>query len=336
MPVLIMLGIGFFLFIVSKIAGNTKKARENEARRRLEAEKKSKEKMERLAAETVKQLKAEQSLYGIDLSSEISEARDVTLKYKAPIRTSKIKWKVEPSRVFKDNYLSYSRLSMFDKCPRQFELIYLCGNPDVSGEAAEKGSVVHKIAELAAENYVGKPTSDIYQDHSSDSLLEYYQEAVRQVEPAHTIRPNTITSLLDNFVDSCDVDSEQVIWKNETVIDTHIGGYPIKCIIDRVDETDMGVKLIDYKTGNKRYVKNLQLEIYGTAYNEEEPGDEIQLEYQFLKDGTAKTWPATNSTFSRTTDTITRKAREIESTTTFLRKKTPLCNYCAVAHLCYS
>jgi len=269
-------------------------------------------------------------------SSTVSETHDVNPRYSAPKQTAKSKWKVEPTRVFKDNYLSYSRLSMFDKCPRQFELIYLCGNSDVSGEAAEKGSIVHKIAELAAEEYVGKPTSEIYHNHSSDSLLDYYKEAVRQVEPAHTINPHTITSLLDNFVDSCDVDEDQLIWKNEIVIDTHIGDYPVKCIIDRVDETDMGFKLIDYKTGNKRYVRNLQLEIYGTAYNEEVPGEEIQLEYQFLKDGTAKTWDATQSTFNQTKNTIIRKAHEIENTRSFSRKKTPLCDYCAVSHLCYS
>ena len=47
--------------------------------------------------------------------------------------------------LFKSEYVSYSRLSCYEKCPQQFKLRYLDGLPCPVGKAAQLGKVVHAV-----------------------------------------------------------------------------------------------------------------------------------------------------------------------------------------------
>jgi len=244
-------------------------------------------------------------------------------------------WIVKPEDVFKKNYISFTRLKTFNQCPRKFELIYLCGNPDISGRAAELGSIVHKMAELITGEFLGERTESIYENNSPQKLLDYFDESINEVKPKHYFSSDEVYPYLVNFLNTCSTAKKQKIVDKEVEINTFISDYPVKCIIDRVDTIENNVKLIDYKTGKKQYVDKLQLQIYGTAYHQFNNKKSLTLEYQFLKDGSIRTWDFPEASIIKTKEIVLEKAHEIENTKAFYRKKSPLCNYCAVSSLCY-
>jgi len=245
-------------------------------------------------------------------------------------------WKINPCRVFKDDYISYTRLKTFSQCPRRFELIYLFGYPEKSSKAAEKGSIIHKMFEIVGEKYLGHSVKDIANEYTGNSLLKFYDSAVDIIQPVNSFTRDEMIPFLANFIKICSSCDGFIILDNGKTVDTFIGDYPIKCIINRVDQNAGRRKLVSYKTGNKLYVSDFQLEFYGTVYSLYSQSEEILLEYNFLKDGSAKEWGINKTTFSRVEELIIREAQTIEKTTKFERKKTKLCNYCAVSHLCYS
>jgi RecB family exonuclease len=129
------------------------------------------------------------------------------------------------------------------------------------------------------------------------------------------------------------IKSDQVL-HFEKEVNVDIDGYKLKSIIDRCDSNNNGeVKIIDYKTGNKKYVQNIQLEVYALALSQIEQNN-YELEYQFLKTSEAKRWNYTSDLYDKSKRWILNSVDEIESTDYFPPKRSRLCDYCGVSQHC--
>jgi hypothetical protein len=117
----------------------------------------------------------------------------------------------------------------------------------------------------------------------------------------------------------------------EHEINTNIFGYPVKCIIDRID-IGSPERLIDYKTGNRKSVTRAQLNFYGLCYTGSNYRP-VDLQYQFLKTGESSTWTFGKAEAAAARAWMEASIQEIEGTTFFV-KNTYLCNWCGVQQMC--
>lgn len=236
---------------------------------------------------------------------------------------------VQPRDIFRENYISYSRIKTFKTCPKKFEFSYLCGLEDRAGKAAQIGSVVHKTLELYSGDVLeGRQAHDAA---GIGTLCGYIDKAICECDTDVRLTPDDIRPCLNAF-HSLNGDMAHTV-KLELRNECSINGYDFVSIIDRIDECDGKTTLIDYKTGNPKYVRNMQLQTYAFALNE---GDfeAHRLEYQFLKTADTRKWKYTRKLHQDTYDWIFSNVETIERTSYFKPCRTPLCNYCAFQSIC--
>ena len=236
---------------------------------------------------------------------------------------------VQPRDVFRENHISYSRIKTFKTCPKKFEFSYLCGLEDRAGKAAQIGSVVHKTLELYSGDVL-----EGRQPHESagiDTLCGYIDKAMCECDTDVRLTHHDIQPCLSTF-QFLNRDLKHTV-ELELRNECAINGYDFVSIIDRIDECNDEKTLIDYKTGNPKYVRNMQLQTYAFALNKGEY-EPHRLEYQFLKIADTRNWKYTRKLHQDTYDWIFSNVDAIERTSYFKPCRTPLCNYCAFQPIC--
>ena len=229
--------------------------------------------------------------------------------------------------------MSFTRLKVFDQCPRRFELVYLMGKADPVGKPAEVGSVVHKLLELYTGPHSGPTPKGLrIEAGSAEAILENFDSAIQSVRPRNAIAKSELLPYCRAFVD---LNKGMLLpFASEHHCEASVGSRKLKCIVDRIDVDGAGGwTVVDYKTGNPRYAVNEQLNVYGYALHDGQ-SQTMKLQYQFLKTGETRSWHFSPSVQRVTSDWLQGRVERIESTRTFPKKRTPLCNYCGVSSYC--
>jgi len=242
-------------------------------------------------------------------------------------------WLCSPEEVFTKEHVSFTRLKLFDQCPRRFELVYLMGTADPVGKPAEVGSVVHRLLELYTGANSGSASKGLrIKAGAAETILENYDSAIAAVQPRHSISRHELLPYCRSFVDLNKGTVQVFAWEHHC--EGSIGSRKLKCIVDRIDtDGEGGWTIVDYKTGNPRYAVNEQLNVYGHALHDGQSRT-MKLQYQFLKTGETRSWTFTPSVQRATADWLQRRVERIESARIFPQKRTPLCHYCGVSHFC--
>ena len=193
-----------------------------------------------------------------------------------------------------NKYFSYSQINTFLNCPQKYKLIYIddIKTLDESIEAY-MGKIVHEVLEWM----YNKKLNYYVWDNIEDKYKEIWKKKWHSNIYIATIRKkyskNYFMKLglecLRNYYNSNlgpNIDTGNTIG-NEIRINTKIGRYVFKGVIDRVDKNSDFIEIHDYKTG-KPYTKpmikkDMQLIIYLFAIKDKYPDKKVALNWHFLK-----------------------------------------------------
>ncbi len=237
------------------------------------------------------------------------------------------------------NYLSFSQVETYDKCPLQYRYRYIQRIPTPTPPAAGFGNVIHQTLkdfyQVALEGK--KPTKkDLLNILDNNWIDEGY------TSKAHEKRMRQEAErMLRKFYDKgYDPDKLPKYLEQNFVIKAK-EGLRIGGRIDRIDETKSGMEIIDYKTGKmidqKELNKSLQMSVYALAATD--PGilkqnpEDVILSFYFLDTGEKKSTQRSKEQLIQAKKDLIKKAKEIEESQ-FEPRPGVWCDFCEYKLIC--
>ena len=173
-------------------------------------------------------------------------------------------------------YLSPSSASSFRECARRWKFRYVDRLPDPPGEAAVTGTFAHMVLEKLMQEPVENRTVDRAKKLARELWPRMenhrdYQGLELDERGGLDFRKNGWRAIegLWNLEDP----SQVTVASTEQDVRVEINGVPFRGIIDRVDETEEGLVVTDYKSGkapSERFSSNYatQMLLYAAALTE--------------------------------------------------------------------
>lgn len=241
--------------------------------------------------------------------------------------------------------LSYSSLETYRNCPLKYRYKEIDKLKEPKSKEAVFGTLVHSTMKFAYDPALIPPTIDQAIDHFSRGWnseiweneleeraafsqgIEMIQKYYRTNDP----KDATIVALESNF-------------SLEIADPLHFGQtHTIRGIIDRIDKTENGYEIIDYKTSKKMPSQdfvdsNLQLSIYLKAFltrypKEVENIQNITVSLYFLKHGVKLSSTRTLEDLKEVDDLFLEVIGLIEKSE-FDAHVSPLCDWCGFQKVC--
>lgn len=201
-------------------------------------------------------------------------------------------------------YWSASRLKMLLRCPRQFRYCYLDGIPSLVTAPLAFGKTVHEVLRVAGET------------HMESGELPTIPELVREFAVAwkHQCEDSSEHGEKPIFFGPTHAGYDEYLLLGGQMLERFYGRYahrppPLAVelafeipfgertlvgFIDRVEEENGGLVVVDYKTGKRKPTpreasEDLQLTVYALAVRETLGQDAVRVEFHSLRDGSAIT-----------------------------------------------
>jgi DNA helicase II / ATP-dependent DNA helicase PcrA len=186
------------------------------------------------------------------------------------------------------NVFSYSQLEAFSRCPLQYQLAYVFKIPVSQKPILIFGKTMHKVLYDFIKTSLKRKVSfndldKIYTDHWTD---DYYQTQ-KQRKQYFLLGKKMIKLFYKEFEKEGSkialINKEPALEKSFVL---NFKDYSIRGKIDRINETDKGVEIVDYKTGQvKEKLNKMQLAIYQTAVKEAFNLNPVKLTHYYLEKG---------------------------------------------------
>jgi len=238
---------------------------------------------------------------------------------------------------------SYSALDSFRTCPLRYK--YSAIDKIRTGRKSPEavfGSVIHSTLQFAHTGSFVLPTQKETLDHFSQKWNSDVFESEFQERAAFAQGIKIIQSY---YKHNNPQDTKIVALESRFSVDLKHNGevHLISGIIDRIDKTDDGYEIIDYKTANKlpaqsHVEENLQLLIYLLAFIKRYPDlektpEKIKLTLYFLKHGTKLSTTKTLKQLTEEKEKIFSLFEEIKESK-FEPQTSPLCDWCDFQEIC--
>jgi len=246
------------------------------------------------------------------------------------------------------DWFSYSSFDLFERCPRQYALRYLCGlDAEQPRPAADFGSAAHAAFEMFTRERRERSTRGEGSPDRAD--LERFYEAAWAGSPlaleadAEVWRARALP-MLDRFfaaesAGTAETIGEEMRFRLRLDLDPDtrvtVGGF-----IDRIDRLPSGaVELIDYKTGNawspEGVESSLQLSIYALGRRDALGlGRPERVTLDFVEHGCRYSAERTDGSLDNVRAGLEMRAREIRGSDFAPSPGRRACGWCDFGAIC--
>jgi putative RecB family exonuclease len=193
---------------------------------------------------------------------------------------------VEP---FKNQHLSYSRLSRFETCPLSYRLHYIEKQQAEPGLPLRFGKTIHAVLERLIKEVVDDERTGPL---SEERAIELYREAwgAEQLTGMDVFAEGL--AILRRFIAEQGVVDHRDVLAIEKEFRLPVGPFEVLGFIDRVDWIDdETVEVIDYKTNHQLFTRDevdtsLQMSLYEVAVRRLWPwAKKVKLTFWMLRHG---------------------------------------------------
>ena len=233
---------------------------------------------------------------------------------------------------FKNQHLSYSRLSRFETCPLSYRLHYIEKKQAEPGLPLRFGKTIHAVLERLIKEVVDDERTGPL---SEERAIELYREAwgAEQLTGMDVFAEGL--AILRRFIaEQCVVDHRDVL-AIEKEFRLPVGPFEVLGFIDRVDWIDdETVEVIDYKTNHQLFTRDevdtsLQMSLYEVAVRRLWPwAKKVKLTFWMLRHGVRQQTTRTEEQLADALAYVETLGRQTETATEYPARLNTNCSYC--------
>ena len=233
---------------------------------------------------------------------------------------------------FKNQHLSYSRLSRFETCPLSYRLHYIEKKQAEPGLPLRFGKTIHAVLERLIKEVVDDERVGTL---SEERAIELYREAwgAEQLTGMDVFAEGL--AILRRFIAEQGVVDHRDVLAIEKEFRLPVGPFEVLGFIDRVDWIDdETVEVIDYKTNHQLFTRDevdtsLQMSLYEVAVRRLWPwAKKVKLTFWMLRHGVRQETTRTEEQLADALAYVETLGRQTETATEYPARLNTNCSYC--------
>ena len=233
---------------------------------------------------------------------------------------------------FKNQHLSYSRLSRFETCPLSYRLHYIEKKQAEPGLPLRFGKTIHAVLERLIKEVVDDERTGPL---SEERAIELYREAwgAERLTGMDVFAEGL--AILRRFIAEQGVVDHRDVLAIEKEFRLPVGPFEVLGFIDRVDWIDdETVEVIDYKTNHQLFTRDevdtsLQMSLYEVAVRRLWPwAKKVKLTFWMLRHGVRQQTTRTEEQFADALAYVETLGRQTETATEYPARLNTNCSYC--------
>ena len=233
---------------------------------------------------------------------------------------------------FKNQHLSYSRLSRFETCPLSYRLHYIEKKQAEPGLPLRFGKTIHAVLERLIKEVVDDERTGTL---SEERAIELYREAwgAEQLTGMDVFAEGL--AILRRFIAEQGVVDHRDVLAIEKEFRLPVGPFEVLGFIDRVDWLDdETVEVIDYKTNHQLFTRDevdtsLQMSLYEVAVRRLWPwAKKVKLTFWMLRHGVRQQTTRTEEQLADALAYVETLGRQTETATEYPARLNTNCSYC--------
>ena len=233
---------------------------------------------------------------------------------------------------FRNEHLSFSRLSRFETCPLSYRLHYLDKHAPESVLALQFGKVIHAVVERLVREAVDDERSGPL---SEERALTLFREAWTAEGLTGVDVFQEGIDILRGFVRDQGALEHRDVLAVEKEFRLRVGPFTVLGYIDRIDcIDDETIEIIDYKTNRQLFSRDevdtaLQLSLYHAAAQRLWPwAKKVKLTFWMLRHGVRQETSRTPEQIQAALAYVETLGRQTETATEFPPRLNSNCSYC--------
>ena len=233
---------------------------------------------------------------------------------------------------FKNQHLSYSRLSRFETCPLSYRLHYIEKKQAEPGLPLRFGKTIHAVLERLIKEVVDDERTGTL---SEERAIELYREAwgAERLTGMDVFAEGL--AILRRFIAEQGVVDHRDVLAIEKEFRLPVGPFEVLGFIDRVDWIDdETVEVIDYKTNHQLFTRDevdtsLQMSLYEVAVRRLWPwAKKVKLTFWMLRHGVRQQTTRTEEQLADALAYVETLGRQTENATEYPARLNTNCSYC--------
>lgn len=233
---------------------------------------------------------------------------------------------------FKNQHLSYSRLTRFETCPLSYRLHYIEKQQAEPGLPLRFGKTIHAVLERLIKEVVDDERTGPL---SEERAIELYREAwgAERLTGMDVFAEGL--AILRRFIAEQGVVDHRDVLAIEKEFRLPVGPFEVLGFIDRVDWIDdETVEVIDYKTNHQLFTRDevdtsLQMSLYEVAVRRLWPwAKKVKLTFWMLRHGVRQVTTRTEEQLADALAYVETLGRQTETATAYPARLNTNCSYC--------
>lgn len=233
---------------------------------------------------------------------------------------------------FKNQHLSYSRLSRFETCPLSYRLHYIEKKQAEPGLPLRFGKTIHAVLERLIKEVVDDERTGPL---SEERAIALYREAwgAERLTGMDVFAEGL--AILRRFIAEQGVVDHRDVLAIEKEFRLPVGPFEVLGFIDRVDWVDdETVEVIDYKTNHQLFTRDevdtsLQMSLYEVAVRRLWPwAKKVKLTFWMLRHGVRQETTRTEEQLADALAYVETLGRQTETATEYPARLNTNCSYC--------
>lgn len=233
---------------------------------------------------------------------------------------------------FKNQHLSYSRLTRFETCPLSYRLHYIEKQQAEPGLPLRFGKTIHAVLERLIKEVVDDERTGPL---SEERAIELYREAwgAERLTGMDVFAEGL--AILRRFIAEQGVVDHRDVLAIEKEFRLPVGPFEVLGFIDRVDWIDdETVEVIDYKTNHQLFTRDevdtsLQMSLYEVAVRRLWPwAKKVKLTFWMLRHSVRQETTRTEEQLADALAYVETLGRQTETATEYPARLNTNCSYC--------